>query len=133
MATLVNSSGFTLMWGAPPAEDQNGVIRYYAIHIIEITTSQEHTLNSTETQTEVYFLHPYYNYTYAVSAVTIELGPYTTATNIRTSEDGTTICKRLFSTRLFKLFLEVDVLCYLLQHLPDLPLMLMPLLSIQPL
>ena len=98
MATLVNSSGFTLMWGAPPAEDQNGVIRHYAIHIVEITTSQEHTLNSTETQTAVYFLHPYYNYTYAVSAVTIELGPYTTATNIRTSEDGTIMCKRLLST-----------------------------------
>ena len=98
MATLVNSSGFTLMWGAPPSETQNGVIRRYAIHIVEINTSQEHTLNSTETQTEMYFLHPYYNYTYAVSAVTIELGPYTTATNIRTSEDGTIMCKRLFTT-----------------------------------
>ena len=97
MAILVNSSGFTLMWDAPHAADQNGVIRYYAIHIIEINTSQEHTLNSTVTQTAVYFLHPYYNYTYAVSAVTIELGPYTNATNVRTSEDGMIICKELLS------------------------------------
>ena len=86
------------MWGAPPPEDQNGVIRYYAIHIIEITTSQEHTLNSIETQIELYFLHPYYNYTYAVSAVTIELGPYTTATNIRTSEDGMKMYLHKFNT-----------------------------------
>ena len=87
-SSMVNSSGFTLMWDTPRAEDQNGVIRYYAIHIIEINTSQEYALNSTVTQTAVYFLHPYYNYTYAVSAVTIELGPYTIATNIRTSQDG---------------------------------------------
>ena len=88
MAILVNSSGFTLVWDAPLAEEQNGVIRYYAIHIIEITTSQEYALNSTGNQTGVYFLHPYYNYTYAVSAVTIELGPFSNANNIRTSEDG---------------------------------------------
>ena len=88
MAILVNSSGFTLVWDAPTAEDQNGVIRYYTIHITEIDTGLQHTLNSTLTQTKVYFLHPYFNYTYAVSAATIELGPYTNATNVRTSQDG---------------------------------------------
>ena len=129
MAILVNSSGFTLMWDAPPAEEQNGVIRYYAIHIIEITTSQEYALNSTGTQTALYFLHPYYNYTYAVSAVTIELGPFTNATNVRTFEDGMIICNGLLSTS----FLGLTVLYNLLQHPLDLPLMLMPLLLIQPL
>ena len=100
-SSVVNSSGFTLMWDAPPTEDQNGVIRYYAIHIIEINTSQEHTLNSTGTQTAVYFLHPYYNYTYAVSAVTIQLGPYTNATNIRTSEDGMKKLLHAFNTFMY--------------------------------
>ena len=88
MAVLVNSSGFTLVWDAPPAVDHNGVIRYYAIHITEINTGLQHTLNSTLTQTAVYFLNPYFNYTYTVSAVTIEIGPYSNATNVRTSQDG---------------------------------------------
>ena len=39
MATLVNSSGFTLMWGAPPAEDQNGVIRHYAPKLVSSKTN----------------------------------------------------------------------------------------------
>ena len=88
MAILVNSSGFTLMWDTPPAKDQNGVIRHYAVHITEIDTGLNHTLNSTLTQTAVYFLHPYYNYSYAVSAVTIEIGPFSNATNVRTSQNG---------------------------------------------
>ena len=56
MAILVNSSGFTLVWDAPPAVDHNGVIRYYVIHITEINTGLQHTLNSTLTLTAVYFL-----------------------------------------------------------------------------
>ena len=128
---MVNSSGFTLMWDAPPAEEQNGVIRYYAIHIIEINTSQEYALNSTENQTALYFLHPYYNYTYAVSAVTIELGPFSNATNIQTSQNGMKIfCINSNTFVSIKLMLLVVLFT---QHPLDLPLMLMPLQLTQPL
>lgn len=85
-ASMVNSSGFTLTWSDPPPEDHNGIIRQYAIHITELITGLEYTLTSVEIQTSVYFLHPFYNYTIAVSAVTNQPGPFSIPLNVRTSE-----------------------------------------------
>ena len=85
---MVNSSGFTLMWNAPPPENHNGHIRHYVIHIIEVSTGIEYTLTSVATQKNIDFLHPYYNYTCTLSAVTNQLGPFSAAINITTSEDG---------------------------------------------
>ena len=85
---MISSSGFTLMWNAPPPEDHNGIIRHYAIHIIEVNTGMEYSLTSAVTQKAINFLHPYYNYTCAVSAVTNQLGPFSIELNVRTSEDG---------------------------------------------
>ena len=85
---MVNSSGFTLMWNAPPPENHNGYIRHYVIHIIEVNTGIEYTLTSVATQKSIDFLHPYYNYTCTLSAVTNQLGPFSAAINITTSEDG---------------------------------------------
>lgn len=85
-ASMVNSSGFTLTWSDPPPEDHNGIIRQYAIHITELNTGLEYTLTSVEIQTSVYFLHPFYNYTIAVSAVTNQPGPFSIPLNVRTSE-----------------------------------------------
>ena len=85
---MVSSSGFTLMWNAPPPENHNGYIHHYVIHIIEVSTGIEYTLTSVATQKSIDFLHPYYNYTCTLSAVTIQLGPFSAAINITTSEDG---------------------------------------------
>ena len=87
-SNMISSSGFTLLWNAPPPEDQNGVIRQYAIHIIEVNTGLEYALTSVVTQKTVNFLHPYYNYSCTVSAVTNQLGPFSVAVNVETSEDG---------------------------------------------
>lgn len=85
---MITSSGFTLMWNALPPENHNGVIRHYAIHIIEVATGIEYTLTSVMTQKTIDFLHPYYNYTCTLSAVTNHLGPSSAAVNITTAEDG---------------------------------------------
>ena len=79
MSSMVSSSGFTLMWNAPPPEDHNGIIRHYAIHITEVNTGMEYPLRSPVTQRMVDFLHPYYNYSCAVAAVTIQPGPFSVA------------------------------------------------------
>jgi len=84
----VSSSGFTLLWNAPPPEDHNGIIRHYAIHITEVNTGMEYPLRSPVTQKAVDFLHPYYNYTCAVAAVTIQPGPFSATINVMTSQDG---------------------------------------------
>ena len=85
---MISSSGFTLMWNAPPPEDHNGIIRHYAIHIIEVNTGMEYPSTSGVTQKAIDSLHPYYNYTCAVSAVTSQTGPFSIELNVRTSEDG---------------------------------------------
>ena len=87
-ASMVNSSGFTLTWSDPPPEDHNGIIRQYAVHITELITGLEYTLTSVEIQKSVYFLHPFYNYIIAVSAVTNQPGPFSAAIRVITSQGG---------------------------------------------
>ena len=87
-AVMVNSSGFTLTWSDPPPVDHNGVIRQYAVHIIENSTGLEYPLTSVEIQKSVYFLHPFYNYIIAVSAVTNQPGPFSAAIRVITSQGG---------------------------------------------
>jgi len=94
-AIMVNSSGFTLTWSSPPPEDHNGIIRQYAVHIIELITGLEYTLTSVEIQKSMYFLHPFYNYTIAVSAVTNQPGPFSAAIHVITSQGGKTCNHKL--------------------------------------
>ena len=45
-------------------------------------------MTSVAMQTKLEFLHPYYNYTCAVAAVTTEVGPYSIPITVTTNEDG---------------------------------------------
>ena len=49
-------------------------------------TTFEMTLATT--QMMLLFLHPYYNYSCAVSAVTVQPGPYSLPIQVTTAEDG---------------------------------------------
>ena len=86
----VTSTSFTLSWMAPPTEDHNGVIRHYIVRC----TEQDHdrrlqrvTANST-TQRIVDSLHPFYNYSCTVAAVTVAEGPYSSKIAVTTAQDG---------------------------------------------
>ena len=78
-----------LFWSPPPAEHQNGEILEYRVTIVEVETGREMQYNSTPTSMTASPLHPYYSYRCRVAAVTTAgIGPFTTAVEQRTDQDG---------------------------------------------
>ena len=76
----------------PPAVDHNGIIRNYSVIVTEENTGRRILLTShTSSGQRVDSLHPYYNYTCVVAAVTVNAGPYSTPVTITTAEAGTPI------------------------------------------
>ena len=75
--SLVNitSTSVIVQWNPPLPHDHNGLIRYYTITLIEITTNTYLTSNSTDLFIQFENLHPHYDYSFSISAVTIGLGP----------------------------------------------------------
>ena len=86
--SAVSSSGFLLSWSAPPADNHNGIIRNYTINITEENTGRQLQLTTNTNSQRVESLHPYYNYTCVVSAVTVAAGPYSQPVSITTLQDG---------------------------------------------
>ena len=87
-STNIESTSFLLSWNNPPPEDHNGIIRHYIMNITEENTGRMFQTASTTTHIMLVFLHPYYNYTLVVSAVTVEEGPYSVPVTIITAQDG---------------------------------------------
>ena len=87
--TEVLSTSVVLQWNPPPSDQQNGLIRHYIINISELETGQNYSLNTTS-QTEQFIsgLHPFYTYTFSVSAVTVASGPYSERYTVQTQQDG---------------------------------------------
>ena len=91
--TVVSSMEILLMWQPPASEIINGLVRNYAIFVIEVQTNTNHsyTLQSQPSEDPARLLeslHPYYDYVCSVAAVTIGPGPYTSPLTVRTFEDG---------------------------------------------
>ena len=87
-ATTRDSRAIVCSWNPPPFEHQNGRIIEYRINVTEVITGRVFLHVSTSTSDVIASLHPDYVYEWTVTAVTIGVGPYTTASNIRTPEDG---------------------------------------------
>ena len=84
----INSTSVYLSW-LPPDEDQhNGDIRHYSIRILELLSRMEIQLNLTNTTFIYASLHPAYTYSFAVAAVTVEIGPYSDSEVVTMPEDG---------------------------------------------
>ena len=86
----VTSTSFILSWTAPPPEDHNGLLRRYVVSCTEQGSGlmlQRLTVNST-TERLVDSLHPFYNYTCAVAAVTVAEGPLSSSVVVTTTQDG---------------------------------------------
>ncbi len=90
--SAVSSSSFLLSWSAPPAVNHNGVIHNYTINITEENTGRQFQLTSSTISQRVESLHPYYNYTCVVSAVTVAAGPYSELVTTTTLQDGKNVC-----------------------------------------
>ena len=88
IASNIGATSFLLSWSDPPPEDHNGIIRQYRLNITEENTMTTFEMTLATTQMMLLFLHPYYNYSCAVSAVTVQPGPYSLPIRVTTAEDG---------------------------------------------
>ena len=86
--TSVTSTTVTMSWEPPPPDLQNGIIRKYTVKVADGLTGNAFLLNTTKTEILVGMLHPYYFYSFAVTAVTVEPGPFSSDVTVRTLEDG---------------------------------------------
>ena len=102
--TVASSRSIILSWERPPQEEENGLPIRYDVIVIETQinytdngteiTGMERYLNQTynvsagRTQT-IDMLHPDYNYTVRIAAVTEPgVGPFSDAITVRTRMDG---------------------------------------------
>ena len=88
--TVINvaSDSFTLTWEPPPFEEINGFIRYYVVSVAETDTGRVFDATPNSTQAILDGLHPFYTYSYTISAMTIGLGPHTTPMLVQLAEAG---------------------------------------------
>ena len=84
----VNSTTIALMWDAIALENQNGLLHYYLVSVLELDTGEIDTYTAGATQLNIPGLHPYYTYTCKVAAVTIRIGPFSQSVSIITPQDG---------------------------------------------
>lgn len=87
--TVVSSTGLLVSWSMPPAADHNGVLRSYTVSITEENTGREISLTSQTNSLTVDSLHPHYNYTCTVAAVTVSAGTFSAPITVTTEESGT--------------------------------------------
>ena len=97
--TYVGRREATIIWQPPTLEDQNGIIIYY-----ELIVSQSQfeipdvTVNVSTTSHTVTNLEEHVQYTVMVAAATrIGVGPFSSAVNFTTQQDGKTQSLEHFS------------------------------------
>ena len=86
--TSVTSRSIGLTWDPPTAANQNGIIRTYIIRVTVLESGENIQLMSNSTEIDLEMLHPYYTYSFVISAVTIGPGPPSSAYNVTTEEEG---------------------------------------------
>ena len=97
--SVANSTSIQLTWEPPIFSGQNGIIEHYIVSVTEAETMRQFVLTAVTTSITAVDLHPYYTYSFAVSAVTIAEGPYTQTLSLQTQQDGEqvdemTVCSR---------------------------------------
>jgi len=93
VAPNVTSRSIFLTWDTQESANQNGIIQMYTIDMTEAETGENLQLISEHTEFHLDKLHPYYTYSFVISAVTTGRGPLSTVYNVTTEEEG--ICKLL--------------------------------------
>ena len=86
--TDVTSRSISLTWDPPIAANQNGIIRAYFINMTVLESGENIQFMSNSTDRDFVMLHPYYTYTFIISAVTIGPGPPSAVHNVLTAEEG---------------------------------------------
>lgn len=87
VGTATNSRTIQFSWGIPLGR-HNGVIREYRVNVTELQTGRTFQRMVTTTIILITSLQPSYTYQLSVSAYTVGEGPYSSALNVTTPEDG---------------------------------------------
>lgn len=83
----ITSTSVLIDWSPPLSHHHNGVIRHYTVTLKEVPTDTVTVFNTSDLFIHIQNLHPYYEYDFDVSAVTIGPGPVTLGT-FKLLEDG---------------------------------------------
>ncbi len=84
----VDSRTIQITWEPLEEDQQNGVIDGYLVMIMVQQTRRSLTLNSSSPTLTVSGLHPAYDYSVEVAAVTIGVGSFSSPVAITTPDDG---------------------------------------------
>jgi len=88
VAANATSDSIILAWDPPTAANQNGIIRTYNINVTVSESGDNIQLTANNTELYLDMLHPYYTYSFVISAVTIGPGPPSSVYTITTEEEG---------------------------------------------
>ncbi len=88
-AVKTTSTSFLLQWNSPPLDGRNGNIRRYILVVTEQSSDKVIDISTQNTEQLFESLHPYYNYTFSVAAVTISAGVFSKQQTVTTLEDRT--------------------------------------------
>ena len=97
IASPISSRELSLTWRPAPLEHQHGLIRYYSVIVIEVTTGSKtvYTTPDNSPNLTIGSLHPYYVYHIGVKAATINLSRFTQEVKVRMPEEGNCCDKSL--------------------------------------
>ena len=84
----MTSRSISLTWDPPTAANQNGIIRSYIINMAVLESGEKIQLMTNDTKIDLELLHPYYTYSFVISAVTIGPGPPSSVYSVTTDEEG---------------------------------------------
>ena len=119
-AAATTSTTLSLTWDGPSSDAQNGVIVQYVVNISISETGERFQRIVGGAQTLILSgLHPYYEYTYIIAAVTsVGRGPFSVRSTIRMPQDGMLLTSIHFTLQyiIFTLFICVFCICNAVTH-----------------
>ncbi len=85
---MFNTSTVYIEWNPPASDSHNGVIKRYIVNMSEVETLKQEQYYTSDRFITISSLHPFYQYRYTVSAVTVSTGPPSLENRIRMPEAG---------------------------------------------
>ena len=87
----LSPSSLVLTWQPPPEDQLNGVLTGYLVNVTETETGVQYQISADTSQYTFEGLHPFYRYSFIVSAITIGPGPFSGIFTIQMPQDGAMI------------------------------------------
>lgn len=85
----LSSTSINVSWMPPLKNQQNGIIQYYVLRLVEGNQYKRKEVNGSNMgYTIVNELHPFYTYKVSVAAFTIAMGPFSNYTEVTLPQDG---------------------------------------------